>query len=227
IEPYRGAPFPDELWLEPACGTGRFLAEAAARGLRVVGFDRSPAMLAFARGVAVSPLVERLFEADMIDFSSHVEAQSIAVAFSLDNTFRHLEDDRDAGRHLMELAAVLRADGLAVIGLQLSEYGADPIEEDVWIAPMGEAEITQVVQYLPAPHRGDRRETVLSHTTIRHSSGREETREHRYALRSYDVAQWHRLLRASPLQLLGWSDFEGRACSEPPLGYGFAVLGVR
>src|SRR5512140_1066353 len=36
-------------WLEPACGTGRYLRLAAARGLRVTGFDASPAMVGYAR----------------------------------------------------------------------------------------------------------------------------------------------------------------------------------
>src|SRR5689334_20123745 len=36
-------------WLEPACGAGRLVAEAASRGLKVAGYDLSEAMLAHAR----------------------------------------------------------------------------------------------------------------------------------------------------------------------------------
>ncbi|NEB78254.1 methyltransferase domain-containing protein, partial [Streptomyces sp. SID14478] len=44
-----GAPAPDAVALDAACGTGRVAAFLAGRGHRVVGVDSSPAMLARAR----------------------------------------------------------------------------------------------------------------------------------------------------------------------------------
>ena len=35
-----------QTWLEPACGTARYLRLAARRGRRTVGFDLSPVMIA-------------------------------------------------------------------------------------------------------------------------------------------------------------------------------------
>src|SRR5262245_25273800 len=37
------------VWLEPFCGTARHLRVAAARGISVIGVDRSAAMLGYAR----------------------------------------------------------------------------------------------------------------------------------------------------------------------------------
>ncbi|MBK7403044.1 MAG: class I SAM-dependent methyltransferase [Phycisphaerales bacterium] len=36
-------------WLEPACGSGRYIREAARRGIEAVGFDLSPGMIEYAR----------------------------------------------------------------------------------------------------------------------------------------------------------------------------------
>ena len=59
--PYSSAPL---RWLEPACGTGRYLARASVRGRRVCGFDASPAMVAYARRRGLD-----VFEASLVDFA--------------------------------------------------------------------------------------------------------------------------------------------------------------
>ncbi|MEO1718089.1 MAG: class I SAM-dependent methyltransferase, partial [Planctomycetota bacterium] len=41
-----GAP---DVWLEPACGSGRYLRVAAGRGHSVVGFDYEAGMVEYAR----------------------------------------------------------------------------------------------------------------------------------------------------------------------------------
>ena len=41
---------PGSVWLEPACGTGRYLRVLARRGCKVRGYDPLPGMLAYAAG---------------------------------------------------------------------------------------------------------------------------------------------------------------------------------
>ena len=42
-------PFPARRLLEPACGTGRLVAELAGRGYRLAGFDLNPSALGYVR----------------------------------------------------------------------------------------------------------------------------------------------------------------------------------
>ncbi len=210
-------------WLEPACGTGRFLAEAVRRGIAIAGFDLSKAMVDYARQRMSNPAVD-LFVADMVEFTQHLDQQRrFDVVFNLDNTFRHLDDD-DAVRHLRQVSDVLSDDGRVVIGLQLTDYGADVIDEDVWTGGLGEARVTQVVQYLPPAHEADRRETVISHVSVEAPGQPTEHHDTSYTLRTYNAAQWRRLLRETPLNQCRWYDFEGRPSADAPIGYGFAVL---
>ena len=59
--------------LDMACGTGRHSVELAARGKRVIGFDRSQAMIGVAKSLAQERDVTVDFHvADMLDFSSSV-----------------------------------------------------------------------------------------------------------------------------------------------------------
>ena len=61
--------FPARRLLEPACGTGRLIAELAARGHAMIGFDRNRAALAYLRRrLARRKLPAVVFSADMADF---------------------------------------------------------------------------------------------------------------------------------------------------------------
>ncbi|MEM7263592.1 MAG: hypothetical protein AAF488_16510, partial [Planctomycetota bacterium] len=153
-----------------------------------------------------------------------LDRHAFHVAFNLDNTFRHLEDDRAALAHLRELAQVLRPDGVAVLGLQLTDYGGDVPDEDVWTGERDGSRAVQVVQYLPPAHSADRREQVIAHVVVTSPGTPEQHLDTSYSLRTYDEAQWSRLVRSSPFDLRHWYDFEGRPSDDAPYGYGFAVL---
>src|SRR3954471_7714189 len=61
-------------WLEPACGSARYLRVAAKHGVNTIGFDQSPAMIAYAQGRAhAAGLSQTLFVADMETFASAPE----------------------------------------------------------------------------------------------------------------------------------------------------------
>src|SRR5262245_9807070 len=67
VGPVRGR----ATWLEPACGTARYLLLASRRGRRCVGFDLEPRMIAYARERAEAlpaAIRPRLFVADMTSF---------------------------------------------------------------------------------------------------------------------------------------------------------------
>ena len=73
-------------WLEPACGSGRYLRVLAAHGIRSTGFDLDPRMLAYARDMLrqKKQLARvRLHEADMADFIETIGSVRYAIAFKL------------------------------------------------------------------------------------------------------------------------------------------------
>jgi SAM-dependent methyltransferase len=219
----RHVPHPARDWLEPACGTGRYLRVLAARGYRVTGYDLQPHMLAYARQrlttirrhltSARRPASVRLLRAAMQQ-RLPLPARSIDVAFNLVNTIRHLENDATMLRHLREIARLLRPGGVYAIGISLTDYAGETADEDVWIARRGACRVRQVVQYLPpgtAPRSraGARTELVISHLSIERPSG-VTYRDCTYPLRCYDTEQWHTLLARSPLQHIAIADAAGR-----------------
>ncbi|GJQ29387.1 MAG: N,N-dimethyltransferase [Phycisphaerae bacterium] len=226
-----------ETWLEPACGTARYLREAARFGLRGVGFDTHPSMLAYARRVRrlpPRPGVARqgrvtLFRARMEDFDRAHAVPPIHLAFNLINTIRHLATDRAMLDHLAAVARVLAPGGVYIVGLGLAAYGHESITEDVWSGRRGPVRVSQVVQYIPASGsrgEGARAERVISHLTVRTGS-RDRHLDSTYALRSYNLAQWTAIIDRSPLCLLGTSDADGRPVTPRDPGYFLWVLGAR
>ena len=212
-------------WLEPACGTGRYLRVLAGRGYRGTGIDLDRHMLAYAeqrlrrRGLLGRV---RLIEADMAAFADHLPPHSHAVAFNLVNSLRHLLDGRQVRQHFDEVRRVLHPDGVYVVGISFSRYGEEEPSEDLWTARRGNCSVRQVVQYLP-PDRQHRREIVLSHLQIDRPSGR-QTLDSRYELRSYDERQWDALLRRAGWRRLGAIDDQGRDVAGRILNYQLEVL---
>ncbi len=216
----RGMP----VWLEPACGTGRYLRVAAGRGRRVVGFDLSDGMIGYAReslkrrGHARR---SRMFVADMGEFADHVPWR-VDLAFNLISTIRHLGSDAALLAHLEQVARTLAPGGVYAVGLGTCVYGAEMESEDVWTARRGSMGVTQVVQYFPA--RGaDRVERVVSHMTVRTPAG-ERHIDSAYTLRAYSLGQWYDAIAASPMRLEAVVEEDGRDVEAPASGYAVYVL---
>lgn len=223
----RYAPEAGGRWLEPACGTGRYVLHAAARGVDAVGFDLSPAMIAFARRRArVTRARARFFVADMEHFDQGRRLGRFGVVFNLINTIRHLGSDAAMVRHLDAVGRVLEPGGVYAVGLSLCAYGLEGPTEDVWRGSRAGVRVTQVVQYLPpAGGRGEaaRTERVISHLTIRH--GREEShRDSTYALRGYNLAQWRKLTADAGWRIAGVTDGAGAEARPAEPGYFIFVL---
>lgn len=218
-------------WLEPACGTGRYLRLAARRVRLAVGFDRSSAMIDYARARAASAAVPpRYFVASMHDFDRHLPPRSIDFAFNLINTIRHLESDADMLAHLAAIARVLRPGGAYAVGLSLCAYGQESPTEDVWRGVRGRLRVTQTVQYLPPTassraRRNDagRFERVISHLHVVRGR-RHEHLDGTYRLRAYDLRQWRELIERSPLRLAATIDEDGRDAAPCEPGYAVYLL---
>lgn len=215
-------PRPGRLWFEPACGTGRCLRVAARRGRRVAGFDREPAMLAYAaarlapRRRAEGTAGPRLFTADLADFAdpaarAGLRPGSVDFAFITVNSLRHLGSDRSMLAHFAQVRDLLRPGGLYVVGLSLTDYQWLWPDEDLWTAARGPCRVSQLINWLP-PEPGTplaRRERALSHLTVTRPGGTEHL-DDAYDLRCYDEGQWRRLVGRSALARVGSFDARGR-----------------
>lgn len=215
------------VWLEPACGTGRYLRVAAGRGVRAIGFDMSEAMIGYGRR-RMEGLGRRadLFEGDMTSFASRVGKGKVDFAFNLINTIRHLETDAAMLAHFEQMRRVLKPGGVYAVGIGLTAYGLEFPSEDVWEGVRGMCRVRQVVQYEPAAGgRGkqSRAEKVYSHLTVMRPRGREEL-DSAYELRSYSRGQWMGLLGRAGFEVLGVVDEDGKEMEFPTSGYGVYVL---
>ena len=225
----------NRLWLEPACGTGRYLRTAAGRGLRCVGFDIDDCQLAYARGRKFPSLgnsgsfAPRYHLADMTDFAAacSLKSRSIDFAFNPVNSLRHLSSDQAMLDHFAQMEAVLKPGAVYVVGLSLIDYDWLLPEEDLWDGARGRCRVSQLVNYLP-PEPGTklgRTEKVLSHLTVTRPSGVDHF-DDAYDLRCYDRRQWDRLVGRSKLEHLDSFDALGKPLGERVLPYQLEVLGA-
>jgi SAM-dependent methyltransferase len=206
-------------WLEPACGTGRYLRIAARRGIACFGFDRDPAMIAYARR---HDRRSQYFIADMTDFANAFGRRRADFAFNLHNTIRHLRNDAALLAHLAGMARVLRRGGAYAIGISLTRYGAESPDEDLWEGRRGLMRVVQLVQYLPPVQRG-RFEHVVSHTRIEHGD-RVTAHDSTYDLRCYSLAQWRRLIARSPFRIAATVSAGGEPRARGIVPYGIDIL---
>lgn len=227
VGPVRGT-----RWLEPACGTGRYLIAAAGRGVRGMGFDLEAGMVRYAkaqaRGAGMGRRV-RFFRADMRDFDRQPRLGTFDLAFNLINTIRHLGSDAAMLAHLRGVAAVLAPGGCYAVGLHLCAYGGETETEDVWEGRRGGVRVQQVVQYIPplGPRgEGARAERVISHLTVTRR-GAVTHLDSTYALRGYNLAQWTALLDRAGWVVEGVTSGAGEARAPVDGGYFIFVLRPR
>lgn len=216
------------VWLEPACGTGRYVRAAGRRGHTAMGFDRSRGMIEYARRRARG-LPCRFVEADMTGFAERTGRADFV--FNPVNTIRHLPSDEAMLAHLHEVRRVLRAGGVYAVGLTVTSYGMEFPSEDVWEGRRGGCHVRQVVQYLPPLDAGSgREEMVHSHLVVTRSGAGRERTEHRdsaYALRCYSVSEWESIVRRAGFEVAALTGAGGREISASPSGYGVWVLRPR
>jgi SAM-dependent methyltransferase len=213
-------------WLEPACGSGRYLRVAAGRGVRVMGFDRERRMVEYAReGFRRRGLRGDHWVADLERFRAPVRA---TFAFCPINTLRHLGSDGAVLAHLGCMRRALAPGAVYAVGLETCRYGVDFPSEDVWEGSRGRVHVHQLISYRPATRRV-RAERVHSILTITTPGGSRELIT-RYTLRSYSFGEWRGLVRRAGWRILGMCDARGADAlvgpsGEPVGGYALYVLG--
>lgn len=207
-------------WLEPACGSGRYLVEAACRGHNVIGFDLSESMIKYARRQLPSRN-SRVFVGDMTRFAAGLPP--VDFAFCPINTIRHLPSDAAMLKHLRQIRKVLRPGGIYAVGLGTTAFKFESPSEDVWEGRRGTVRVKQIVEYLPPTTAADRFEQVYSHLVI--TRGRhEEHRDHAYRLRCYTSSQWRAIVKKSGLTIAAITDDRGEPHDPGPFGYAFYIL---
>lgn len=193
------------VWLEPACGTGRYLRVAAGRGIGVIGFDRSARMIDYAKASFKKREIHgELFVGDMTKFTTKRRA---ALAFCPINTIRHLQSDADVLAHLACVRRALAPGAVYAVGVETCRYGVDFPAEDIWEGRRGVVHVKQMVQYLP-PKKKERVERVISHLVIT-TPRRAEHLDSTYDLRSYSESEWSRLVTKAGWHVLGICDGDG------------------
>jgi SAM-dependent methyltransferase len=195
---------PARRLLEPACGSGRLVAELAGRGYEMAGFDlNQPSLDYLRRRLARRKLKANIFEADMSDFRLSSKADA---AFCTFNTFRLLLDERSARRHLECVADALRPGGIYILGFHLLPLDADEESTERWVESQGKTQVTTTLRVLATDRR--RRVERLRVSMLVRDRGEEIRFRDEFSFRMYTAAQFRRLLASVPsLELCDVYDF--------------------
>ena len=196
--------FPVRRLLEPACGTGRLVAEMAARGYRMTGFDLSePSLDYLRRRLSKKGFRARVFSADMADFRL---AEPVDAAYCTFDSFRHLLTEQSARAHLQSVADSLRPGGIYILGFHLLPPDASEECTERWTERQGRTQVTATLRVL-ATDRRRRVETLRINLLARAGSNEVRLRDD-FRFRMYTAAQFRRLLAKVPgLKLLDVYDF--------------------
>ena len=122
-------------------------------------------------------------------------------------------------------AAGTAAEARRLVGLSITEYGAERPTRDVWTAARGRCHVEQTAHYRP-PEPSDRKETVRSRIRVRTPAGCER-RECVFTLRTYTGDELLALIDRSPLRLERVLDVEWRTCDLPAADYCHLLLRPR
>ena len=133
VDGFGSADGPVDRVLEVACGTGRLLRRLARRGYRVVGYDASPAAIAFAgERILAEGLADRA-EVAPGDMRTARFPVPFDAAVNAINTIGHLRTDEDVRSHFAATAAALRRGGVYVVQFACAwEDGPEPA--DTWVS---------------------------------------------------------------------------------------------
>jgi SAM-dependent methyltransferase len=123
-------PFPVKRILETGCGSGRLVREMARRGYQATGLDLNTTALGYCRQkLQADGLDAELVQGNMVDFDFD---QTFDAAFNAINTFRHLETETAAVKHLKCIARHLKVGGVFVLSLHLVPRNGDLWGTERW-----------------------------------------------------------------------------------------------
>jgi SAM-dependent methyltransferase len=220
-------------WLEPACGTGRYLRVLARRAarrkkrVRLVGVDLNEPMLEFARERIRGATFVR---ADMRSLAARALGGAFDGAFVLQNSIRHLQTDADVVKHLAAVRSCLSAGGVYLVGTALepaSDYGES---DDHYEARRGTLVVRDDVQYVPLPPEtsadADGHEQVYSYVSARRGRSRTPVAEivSSYRLWCCSPPRWARLVAKAGLEQVAACELDGTDLGLDHRGYAVRVL---
>ncbi|NMO17449.1 class I SAM-dependent methyltransferase [Pyxidicoccus fallax] len=195
-------------WLEPACGAGRLVAEAASRGLQVVGYDISEAMLAHARK-RLTPAQRRrakLFQSRMEAFAEPSLEGRVDLAHNLVSTFRYLDSEAAALAHLEGTRRLLKPQGIYVLGFHLTDYAREKPEHERWVGRVGRDHVV-CNTHEGLPERRQRRSPMRNRLRVT-GPGKDWLIETTWYFRTYSEPQARKLFRAAGLRIAAAYDFD-------------------
>ena len=178
--------------LEPGCGSGRLVAEMAARNYQVTGLDLSQPMLDYlARRLKRRGLNAELILGDMtkMEFTDKFDS-----AFCTFNTFRHLTDDEAAENHLRSVADHLHPGGIYLLGFHLIPMDADPECTERWKASHGGTNVSVTLRVIDF-NRRTRQERLRVSIKAQKRNGKIERVKSEFPLRIYTPSQAKQLLK--------------------------------
>ena len=184
---------PPKEFFEPACGTGRLLYALAKQGHKVAGLDLNPKAIDFCNarfdrhGVEAKAVV-----ADMSDFRV---PHRYDIAFNTINSFRHLQTEQAARKHLRCMGQAIRVGGLYLLGVHLTPTEVPPSETESWSARRGHLAINTHM-WTKQRSKGSRIERFGIQFDI-HSPTRSFRIVDELVLRSYKPPQMDRLIASS------------------------------
>lgn len=206
------------LWLEPACGAGRLVAEALRRGHRVVGYDISEAMLAHARR-RLTPARRRkarLFQSGMESFTQPSLEGRVDLAHNLVSTFRYLDSEAAALAHLTGTRRLLKPRGLYVLGFHLTDYAREKPEHERWVGRVGRDRVV-CNTHEGLPERRRRRSPMRNRLRVT-GPGKDWLIETHWYFRTYSEPQARKLFRDAGLRVAAVYDFDYDLSSPVPRG---------
>ena len=186
--------FPVRQLLEPACGTGRLVAELARRGYRMTGFDLSRAVVGLPAPAAGPPQAPGHGLPGR--HGGFPLPRPVDAAYCTFDSFRHLLTEQDARRHLQCVADSLRPGGIYILGFHLLPPDASEECTERWTERSGNTQVTVTLRVL-ATDRRRRLETIRISLLVRRGAKELRVRDE-FPLRLYTAAQFRRLLAQVP-----------------------------
>ncbi len=178
---------------EPACGTGRLLAQLGKRGFDVGGLDLNPKAIDFCNArFKRNGFAESAFVADMSNFSV---PKPYDVGFNTINSFRHLSTEKAARDHLICMGNAIRPGGLYLLGVHLTPTEVEPSEGESWSARRGKLAVDTHMWTVDRDSK-KRVERFGIRFDVQ-SPSRNFRIEDVLVLRSYTAKQMDRLIRSS------------------------------
>ena len=190
---------------EPACGTGRLIYRFAEAGYEISGNDLNAKAIDFCNErLAQHDLQQRAVVGDM---SKSTLDQPVHAAFNTINSFRHLDTEQQAVKHLNCMANAIVKGGIYVLGFHLCPVGVDACEQESWSAEEGGLKVDSSMWL---NERDKRRRFEKFGMTFNVKTPTEELRiADELKFRTYTWTQFERLLKKVPqLELVDVFDFD-------------------